>query len=786
MLFASLMPESKVILHKKGFFMYKNMSIKMKMILISIISLLIVVVIIGGISVQEAKRALIKNNYDSLTFSRDNKTQQIEKLFNRMINDIEVLSNSKVVDQLVYDLTSLYDQMDIDIKNKFPIDSSLVKDTISSSEKIFQNYIEKYNYNDIYLIDVQTGQIFYTAKKKADFGENLKFGKLNNSMLSKAWKKTIENNETTFIDMKPYIINDNKPVMFLGTPVYENGYKEDGIKAVLVFQIGNSDINKIMNFRKGYGETQEDYLVGNDYLIRSDSFLSPKTHSINSSFLNPKENVIKTKATINVFKNITNTEIIKGYNNKNVLCAYSPIHISKDTIWAIISEISEEEVLITPHSLRNKIIVVSLIVLLSLSFFVYFIINKNIILPLNNFQKGLLNFFKYLNREKDNVSLLNIVSKDEIGAMSKIINENILKIKDNIEEEKELIKSTIFVLKEFEQGDLSQRVTMKCSNSSLNELTNLLNQMGINLENNINNILSILKEYSNYNYLNKIDTNNSKKHLLQLSEGINCLGDSITQMLIENKKNGLILDLNSDVLIENINLLNNNLNNSAASLEETAAAVEQITSNITSNTLSVKNMFEYTEILNNSVNEGKSLSLKTDLAIDTINQQIITINDSIEMIEQISFQTNILSLNAAVEAATAGESGKGFAVVAAEVRNLASRSAETTKKIKELVSIAILKANDGKEIAKEMIDCYNKVDINISNTVELIAQVNNSSKEQQKGMEQINDAINLLDHKTQENAAISNKTNDIAIQTDVLAKLIVQKTNEKEFNEKDI
>jgi len=786
MLFASLMPESKVILHKKGFFMYKNMSIKMKMILISIISLLIVVVIIGGISVQEAKRALIKNNYDSLTFSRDNKTQQIEKLFNRMINDIEVLSNSKVVDQLVYDLTSLYDQMDIDIKNKFPIDSSLVKDTISSSEKIFQNYIEKYNYNDIYLIDVQTGQIFYTAKKKADFGENLKFGKLNNSMLSKAWKKTIENNETTFIDMKPYIINDNKPVMFLGTPVYENGYKEDGIKAVLVFQIGNSDINKIMNFRKGYGETQEDYLVGNDYLIRSDSFLSPKTHSINSSFLNPKENVIKTKATINVFKNITNTEIIKGYNNKNVLCAYSPIHISKDTIWAIISEISEEEVLITPHSLRNKIIIVSLIVLLSLSFFVYFIINKNIILPLNNFQKGLLNFFKYLNREKDNVSLLNIVSKDEIGAMSKIINENILKIKDNIEEEKELIKSTIFVLKEFEQGDLSQRVTMKCSNSSLNELTNLLNQMGINLENNINNILSILKEYSNYNYLNKIDTNNSKKHLLQLSEGINCLGDSITQMLIENKKNGLILDLNSDVLIENINLLNNNLNNSAASLEETAAAVEQITSNITSNTVSVKNMFEYTEILNNSVNEGKSLSLKTDLAIDTINQQIITINDSIEMIEQISFQTNILSLNAAVEAATAGESGKGFAVVAAEVRNLASRSAETTKKIKELVSIAILKANDGKEIAKEMIDCYNKVDINISNTVELIAQVNNSSKEQQKGMEQINDAINLLDHKTQENAAISNKTNDIAIQTDVLAKLIVQKTNEKEFNEKNI
>ncbi len=767
-------------------FKYKDINIKMKMILISIISLLIVVVIIGGISVEEAKKALMKNNYDSLTFSRDNKTQQIENLFNRMVNDIEVLSSSKTVDQLVYDLTSLYSQMDIDTKDKFPINDSMVKDTISSSENFFQSYIKKYNYNDIYLIDVQSGQIYYTAKKNADFGENLKSGKLNNSLLADVWKKTIENNATTFVDMKPYEINDNKPVMFLGTPVYENGYKEDGIKAVLVFQIGNNDINKIMNFRKGYGQTQEDYLVGNDYLMRSDSFLSPKTHSINSSFSSPQKNSIKTNATINAFKNQTNTEIIKGYDNYNVLCAYSPINISKDITWAIVSEISEDEVLITPHSLRTEIIIVSFIVLLSLSLFVYFIINKNIISPLNNFQEGLLNFFKYLNREKDDVSLLNIVSKDEIGVMSKIINENILKIKDNIEEEKELIKSTIFVLKEFEQGDLSQRVTKKSSNSSLNELTNLLNQMGINLEMNINNILNILEQYSNYNYLNKINTNNSKKHLLQLSEGINYLGDSITQMLIENKKNGLVLDSNSDILIKNVNLLNNNLNNSAASLEETAAAVEQITSNITSNTLSVKNMFEYTEILTNSVNEGKNLSLKTDLAIDIMNEQILTINNSIDMIEQISFQTNILSLNAAVEAATAGEAGRGFAVVAAEVRNLASRSAETTRKIKELVSIAILKANDGKEIAKEMIAGYNTVDENISKTIELISQVNFSSNEQQKGIEQINDAINLLDQKTQENAAISNKTYDVAIQTDKLAKLIVQKTNEKEFNGKDI
>ncbi|MFY4820293.1 methyl-accepting chemotaxis protein, partial [Aliarcobacter butzleri] len=168
-------------------------------------------------------------------------------------------------------------------------------------------------------------------------------------------------------------------------------------------------------------------------------------------------------------------------------------------------------------------------------------------------------------------------------------------------------------------------------------------------------------------------------------------------------------------------------------------------------------------------------------AMDEINNQVNLINDSISVIDQIAFQTNILSLNAAVEAATAGEAGKGFAVVAQEVRNLASRSAEAAREIKAIVENATSKANEGKEIANNMIEGYKELNINISETINLIGDIQNASKEQLLGIEQINDAVNSLDRQTQQNAMIASQTNDIAIVTEKIAKLVVKDANAKEF-----
>ena len=171
--------------------------------------------------------------------------------------------------------------------------------------------------------------------------------------------------------------------------------------------------------------------------------------------------------------------------------------------------------------------------------------------------------------------------------------------------------------------------------------------------------------------------------------------------------------------------------------------------------------------------------------MDEINEKVSAINESISIIDQIAFQTNILSLNAAVEAATAGEAGKGFAVVAAEVRNLANRSAEAAKEIKNIVESANIKANDGKTIANEMIEGYTVLNTNIDKTIELIGSVANISKEQQTGIIQINNAINILEKQVQANAEVSSQANSIAIKTSNIANTIVNNANQKEFEGKN-
>ncbi|OCL83196.1 methyl-accepting chemotaxis protein [Arcobacter porcinus] len=433
----------------------------------------------------------------------------------------------------------------------------------------------------------------------------------------------------------------------------------------------------------------------------------------------------------------------------------------------------------------NTLFWIAIIVTVLLSIILVLIIlpsiNKIILKPLNIFQNTLEIFFKYLNGESDKVNRIKNYSKDEIGQMSKTLDHNIDIARKEIDDNNLFIENSIEILTKFQKGDLSLRLDINVDDKHLIKLKSVINQMAEELEKNIQNILKVVNEYSKYKYTSKVDTSKFSNHILELANGVNNLGSSITYMLNENKKNGDTLSSSSNTLLKNVEKLNDSSTSTAANLEETAASLEQMTANLRSSTEGVQDMARIASNVTSKAKDGQNLANQTTLAMEEINNQISSINEAISVIDNIAFQTNILSLNAAVEAATAGEAGKGFAVVAQEVRNLANRSAEAAKEIKDIVELATRKALDGKEVSTQMINGYTELNKDITDTIELIKNFENSSKEQLAGIEQINNAVSILDQKTQQNAAVTLETKEIALSTNKIANLIIEDVNKKEF-----
>jgi methyl-accepting chemotaxis protein len=418
----------------------------------------------------------------------------------------------------------------------------------------------------------------------------------------------------------------------------------------------------------------------------------------------------------------------------------------------------------------------------TLVFILFSVLFSNIIVhSLQKFQEGLLKFFKYVNKEEEKASLIEINSHDEFGAMAKIVNENIEKIQQGLQKDTQAVNEALNVVQQVILGHLNVSLTKEANNPQLKELSNALNSMIKGIKGNVSSISVVLKEFSNYKFVNTVDPKNLEAEMLELINNVNFLTQEISDLLKQSLTIGITLDEASDILIRNVDTLNTSSNEAAASLEETAAALEEITSTIVNNSENVAKMNGYAKELTVSAKTGQELAQNTTKAMDEITQQVTLINEAISVIDQIAFQTNILSLNAAVEAATAGEAGKGFAVVAQEVRNLASRSAEAAKEIKTIVENATTKAGQGKAISADMIKGYDGLLENISKSTLMISEIANASKEQEAGITQINDAVAALDQQTQQNASVASQTHDIAVQTDTIAKEIVKDANAKEF-----
>ena len=438
------------------------------------------------------------------------------------------------------------------------------------------------------------------------------------------------------------------------------------------------------------------------------------------------------------------------------------------------------------NSIKNQMLILSVFGFALISILSYMIITS-ILGNLSKVQNGIAVFFDFLNRKTSKAQMINLDTDDEFGKMAKDINNNIIAIEKSIQEDNAFILDAQSVMARVKNGRLSVHIETNSQNPSLIELKQTVNDALDSLRERFVQVNGILEEYVNLDYRQELKCVGVEQGSVFdiMLKNISYLREAISKTLVENKQTGLTLQNNSEILLSNVGTLNKNSNEAAAALEETSSALEEVTSNISSNTQNVIQMSQYASKVTASANEGQALATETTNAMDEINSEVASINEAISVIDQIAFQTNILSLNAAVEAATAGEAGKGFAVVAQEVRNLASRSAEAANEIKALVQNATQKANKGKTISDKMIEGYTGLNENISKTITLINDVETASKEQQTSIIQVNDAISLLDRQTQQNANVASQTNDVAVQTDTIAKLVVSNADEKEFIGKD-
>ena len=402
---------------------------------------------------------------------------------------------------------------------------------------------------------------------------------------------------------------------------------------------------------------------------------------------------------------------------------------------------------------------------------------------LEEIDKYFQQLIEFLSYEKSEFEYVESTGNKKVDDMFKNWNQQIKKFDKRTKDDMRVLGEIVLTADKVEQGIYKCRIKGDSDNPTISTLRNTLNKMLISIDDATSRISKVVTSYTNDDFTDYIKVvDNYKDDMKLLMESINLLGKELANSAKNNYDNGETLEESASTMTSSMNNLAEKANEQAASLEETAAALEEITSITRNNTQNATKMATLGQVVKKSVQTGEELASKTASSMDEINEKVKAINSAITVIDQIAFQTNILSLNAAVEAATAGEAGKGFAVVAQEVRNLANRSAEAAKEIKNLVEEANIKTNDGKLISSDMIEGYKELNKNISETINIIEDVSAASKEQMLGIEQINQTVNMLDRVTQENAFESNQIKEISQSVSTLAYELLTDAKSKKFN----
>ncbi|ASA57822.1 hypothetical protein BSQ33_19020 [Vibrio gazogenes] len=415
---------------------------------------------------MKSSAALESNALEQLISSRDVKASQIESYLNSAKKEISILSNSRDIYELFHALQVYQELEEIGSENdKFGIDNIDYKGIWKERSENLLKYVDILGYRDLLLLSADKGHIIYSVKKGAELGSNVKKNFDEKNPVAALWRKVLETKNIAFQDFTPYRYRNNSPRFFIGAPVLN---LRGDITSVIILELSGDIINDIMSQRSGLGETGETYLVGQDNLMRSNSYLDSARYSVMNAFANPESNQVTSIAINAALSGETGSKVIDSYLGREVLSAYAPLKFEGVT-WAIVAEQSHGEAFASVSAIKWAVMI-SILITAVIIIAIGIVLSRSITHPILK-MTDIVNQLASGNVRKRT----NIKRSDELGDMASSL--------DNFAEELD----TVFVssLEKISEGDLTSNLT---SNGQQDVITNALIKTNADLKSIVTDI----------------------------------------------------------------------------------------------------------------------------------------------------------------------------------------------------------------------------------------------------------------------------------------------------------